>query len=324
MSLSKKLNRWKEHKFITQKQYDQILAFERQRSGNTFWRTAFIIAGLLIGLGICLLVAANWDALGAVVKLTGGFAVLGGLFYATFWSITHQHKGLTELFTILSFLMIGAMLGLIGQVFNLEGGWSSFALTWAILGLPFVVVSRAVFFNMGWLCLFFSLFNFGHLEKVLDYFFHTLDGGAIAAIIGLCLLSYAGKKLDETAHSYTLLPKAFEKLMMWLAYISVWFIGLRWGNWWGWEHPKFMVLANLIVFAFFAARLFVAVRTQNMTSFRRNAILVEIYIFLLFAGNLGSLFLSGIGFILGGLAILGMIYLFKRTSRYIKNMEVFK
>ncbi len=324
MSLSKKLNRWKEQKFITQKQYDQILAFERQRSGNTFWRTAFIIAGLLIGLGVCLLVASNWDALGAVVKIAGAFVVLGGLFYTTFWCITHERKGLTELFAILSFLMIGATIGLIGQVFNLEGGWSSFALTWAVLGLPFVLVSRSIFFNVGWLCLFFSLFNGGYLEKVLDYFFHTLDSGSIAAIVGLCLLSYAGKKLDETANKYTLLPKAFEKLMMWLTYICVWGIGLRWGSCWGWERPKFMLLANLIVFAFFAARLFLAVRTQNMTSFRRNAILAEIYIFILFASNLGSLFLSGIGFILGGLAILGMIYLFKRTSRYIKTMEVFK
>ena len=324
MSLSKKLNRWKEQQFINQKQVDQILAFERQRSGNTFWRTAFIIAGLLIGLGVCLLVASNWDALGPIFKLTGDFIILAGLFYTTFWCVTHERKGLSELFAILSFLMIGATIGLIGQVFNLEGGWSSFALTWAVLGLPFVLVSRSIFFNVGWLCLFFSLFNNGWLEKILDYLFHTLDGASLSAVIGLCLLSYAGKRLDEIANKYTLLPYAFSKLMMWLAYVVVWGIGLRWGGWWGWDHPTFMLLANLIVFGFFAARLFLAVRTQNMTSFRRNAILAEIYIFILFASNMGSLFLSGIGFIVGGLAILGMIFLFKRTSRYIKNMEIFK
>ena len=73
MSLSKKLNRWKEQQFITQEQCDKILSFERGRNNHLCWRSAFIFAGLLIGLGICLLVAANWDSFGAIIKLTGDF-----------------------------------------------------------------------------------------------------------------------------------------------------------------------------------------------------------------------------------------------------------
>ena len=49
-----------------------------------------------------------------------------------------------------------------------------------------------------------------------------------------------------------------------------------------------------------------------------------IYIFILFASHLSNLFMSGVGFIFGGLAVLAMIYVFKRTSLYIKNMEAFK
>ena len=324
MSLSKKLACWKEQQFITQEQCEKILAFERQRSSRTFGRSAFIIAGLLIGLGICLIVASNWHALGAAVKLVGDFALLGGLFYTTFWCIGHQRKGLTELFTILSFLMIGATIGLIGQTFHLNGGWSSFATAWALLGLPFVVVSRSVFFNTVWLCLFFSLFNSTWWEKAFDYLFGSFTTGTVTLVICLCLLSYAGKKLDETARPYTLLPKAFEKLSMWLAYLSIFTIGLRWGtSSWGY-HPGTTLLANVVVFSFLAARMFLAVRSQNMISFRRNVILTEIYIFLLFASHLSNLLMSGVGFIVGGLAILALIYIFKRTSLYIKNMEVFK
>lgn len=325
MSLAKKLARWKEQQFITQAQCDQILAFERARSSRTFWYSAFIFAGLLIGLGICLLIAANWKALGDVAKITGDFVLLGGLFYATWWCIARQKKGLTELFAILSFLMIGATIGLIGQVFNLEGGWSSFALFWALLGLPFVIVSRALFFNLGWWCLFLSFCNFEWIEKL---FFRHLDETALTVAV-LYLLSYAGKKLDETLEPYTLLPRAFEKVTMWLAYVCIWYVGLRWGCdsglRWGYLGSFAHTLpANLLVFGFFALRLFTAVHTQNLTSFRRNAILAEIYVFILFASAFGNLFMSGIGFILGGLCILGMIYVFRRTSRYIKNMEVFK
>lgn len=322
MSLQKKLACWKQQQFITQEQCEQILAFERKRTGNTFWRGAFIFAGLLIGLGICLLVAANWKALGSVVKLTGDFVLLGGLSYTTLWCITRQKKGLTQLFAILSFLMIGATIGLIGQVFHLNGGWNSFALGWALLGLPFILVSRALFFNLGWWCLLASAFEFDWIEKMLEQFFRHLDLNTLLAVISLYLLSYMGQKLDEKLHLYTLLPRAFEKLMMWLTYACVFFIGLRWGL----LHPitANTLPANLIVFAFLAVRFFVALRTQNLISFRRNAILAEIYIFVLFASAFDDLFMSGLGFILGGLCILGMIYLFRRTSRYIKSMEAFK
>ena len=322
MSLTTKLSCWKEQNFITQDQCDQILAFERQRSGRTFWRGAFIVAGSLIGLGICLLIAANWKALGNTFKITGDFLLLGGLFYTTFWCITHQKKGLTEFFAILSFLMIGGTIGLIGQIFNLEGGWHSFALFWALLAIPFVLVSRALFFNLGWLCLLLSSLNFPWVEKLLSQLFHHLSVNTLGVVIVLYLLSYAGKKFDETSHNYTLIPLAFEKLAMWLTYFCIAFIGLKWGTL---NHITTETFpANLIVFAFFALRLFLAVRTQNLISFRRNTILLEIYLFVLFASAFGNLFMSGIGFIVGGLSILGLIYLFRHTSRYIKNMEAFK
>ena len=326
MSLSKKLNRWKEENLLTQEQCEKILTFERQRTGNTFWRTAFVIAGLLIGLGVCLLVASNWDAMGAVVKLVGDFAILGAFFYTTWWCVTHQKKGLSELFAILSFLMIGTTIGLVGQVFNLEGGWRSFALSWALLGLPFVVVSRALFFNLGWVCLLFSAFNMHWLEKTLEHLWETFDGSAIVFIAALCLLCYAGKKLDETAHPHTLLPQAFSKLTLWLAYLFTWFLGLHWGTRNFFHAPSWMIviIANLFVFIFFGARMFLAIKTQNLVSFRRNAIWAEIYIFVLFASCFGSLFLSGLGFIAGGLAILGLIYVLRRTSRYIKTMGELK
>ena len=161
------------------------------------------------------------------------------------------------------------------------------------------------------------------MENLLDQLFRHLNSSTLAAVVVLYLLSYAGKKLDETLHPYTLLPQAFEKLTLWLTYFCIWFIGLRWGTL-GRITLYTTLPANLIVFAFFALRLFLAVRTQNLVSFRRNAILLEIYLFVLFASAFGNLFMSGIGFILGGLGILGLIYLFRRTSRYVKNMEAFK
>ena len=60
-----------------------------------------------------------------------------------------------------------------------------------------------------------------------------------------------------------------------------------------------------------------------MKSFIRNTHLLELYILFLFVTRYGNLFMSGVGFIVGGLLLLGVLYLLKKTSKYIKTLEVF-
>ena len=322
MSLSTKTNKWVENKLISAEQAQAILAFEKSSHNNLFWKVAFVIAALLIGLGLILIVSSGWQNIPDLVKLSSAFLLLGGFSYATFWHLQKQHKGWKEFFAILSFLMIGATIGLIGQIFNLDGGWKSFALGWAILGLPFVLCSRILFFNIAWSLLLFSHFDISDLLKTL---FDTLQNSILSTIL-LLLLSYAGGKLDETFRPYTLLAKAFEKLMLWAAYLSVFYIAGRWGltGKWMTTQASQVWLANTFIFVFAAWRLFLAIRVQSITSFKRNALLTEIYIFLLFVFGVKNLFASGIGFILGGLLVLLLIYILRRTTQYIKQMEIFK
>ena len=322
MSLTTKTNKWVENKLISAEQAQAILAFEKSSHNNLFWKVAFVIAGLLIGLGLILVVSSGWQNIPDFVKLSAAFLLLGGFSYATYWHLQKQHKGWKEFFAILSFLMIGATIGLIGQIFNLNGGWNSFALGWAILGLPFVLCSRVLFFNVVWALLLFSHFD---IEKLLKILFETLQNSILSTIL-LLLLSYAGNKLDQTVHPYTLLAKAFEKLTLWMAYLSVFYIAGRWGLVGEWFSTKAaqVWIANTFIFAFAAWRLFSAIRLQDITSFKRNALLTEIYIFLLFVCGVKNLFASGIGFILGGLLVLLMIYILRRTTQYIKRMEIFK
>ena len=324
MSLSNKLARWKEQQFITQEQCDKILTFERTHSNRMFGYGAFIFAGLLIGLGICLIVAANWDVLGPVVKLTGDFMLLGAVTAAAYWSICHQRNGLKELFCIVAFLLIGASIGLVAQIFQLDGGWKSFALFWALLGLPFAWMSRGLFFTMGWWFLLLS----GIPNKWLwDWFSHVtkhFDGVCVALIAGLWLLSCIGKLFDEKYNIYTHLAAAFEKVMMWLCYTAVITVAGRWGLS-HWENTAWHTwLAHFLVFGFLGLRMYGAAQIQSLSSFKRNAILAEVYLFCIFASRFGDLLTSGIGFIIGGLLVLIFIYILRKTSRYIKNMETFK
>ena len=318
MKIANRLQNWVEQGLISQSQAEQILLSEKSNHSNIMWRWMYGIAGLFIGLGFILIIGANWDDIPAGVKLFGDFALWAGIIYAAVKSVADKKSKASEILLVLSFLFAGATIGLIGQIFNLNGGWHSFAMAWSLLGLPYVLFSRLLSFNFCWLVLFFNSFNFGFFEKLIQYIDGNLDGLVLAVIV-LSLLSYAGKKADESMNKYTLLPLALQHLAMFTAYVCVF------SSIFAYRDDSYIIsfLAYVFAFLFFGVRMFMAVKAQDIQSFKRNAIAVEVYIFLIFASRFGNLMLSGFGFIFAGLAVLALIYSLRKTSKYIKTMEVF-
>ena len=321
MSLTKKLNTWVEQQIITKEQSEKILAFERKSGNNTFWNTAFIIAGSLIGLGICLLVAANWDKIPVPVKIVADFVILGSFAYATYKSIITKQNGLKELFTILSFTAVGATIGLIAQIFNLQGDWSSFALSWTLLGFPFVLFSGFSFCNIAWLILLFSSFRwFG------DFLEYVIEDFNIIGVLPIIFTSYLVhillKELHKKIKGKVIIFYSTSKFMLWFVYFLIFTIGIIHGF-----EKKFqpqVFETYVLVFGFLAFRMYMAIRNQNIISFKRNSILAETYIFFIFMSKMENLWNSGLGFITAGALVLFFIWVLRRTTRYIKQMEVFK
>jgi len=322
MSLSKKTSVWVEQQFITPEQREKILLFEAKKGTRTFWNTAFIIAGSLIGLGICLLIAANWSALSDWLKLICDFALFGGFIYGLYRSTVAGRNGLKELFCVLCFLMVGGTIGLIAQIFQLNGGWHNFALGWVLASFPFIVLTRSAFFNMCWLLLAVSLLPFEKWEEYLKPFFKDLTLLQPLVLVGLYSLYAACKQADEKIHSFVALPKNAARLFLWSAYLLVYSIGCCWGLAKG--NVTTQIYAHIIVFGFFAFRMYVALREAQIGPFKRNAILAEIYIFLIFMSHMGVLWKTGLAFIGGGLLVLAFIFILRKTMRYIKRMEAFQ
>ena len=129
------------------------------------------------------------------------------------------------------------------------------------------------------------------------------------------LLTYAGNQLYKAINKVIVLPKAFAIF----CFINMYGVALLGGFFLGFEN----MFANIFVFIFLGIRLLLAMYNKNMKSFIRNTHLVELFILFLFVTRFGNLFMSGIGFILGGALLLGVLYLLKKTSKYIKAMEVF-
>jgi uncharacterized membrane protein len=101
-----------------------------------------IIGSVLVGLGIILMVAHNWDELNRTLKAFFSFLplIIGQLFcgYALLKkqdSVTWKESAATFLF-----FAVGASLALIAQVYNIPGNLSSFLFTWMLLCFPLIYI----------------------------------------------------------------------------------------------------------------------------------------------------------------------------------------
>lgn len=221
---------------------------------------ALLVGGLLIGVGTCLVVASNWDRIPAFIKLVCDFSILGGLGYGVFSSIKRDKPQIKELLITILFLMIGASIGLIVQIFNMSGGWTNYALAWAVLSLPFVAISRLVPLNIVWLILFFSMFRFRILKSILEFSSKHVIGFPLVTLFFVAL-SYFGRKLDKKIGKYILLPGIISKFSLPVSYLVVITGGVYWGFFNGSESLSFSSLfMHLLVFVFLIGHMYVAAK----------------------------------------------------------------
>lgn len=120
-----------------------------------------ILGAMLIGAGIILVLAHNWDALSRPVRAALSFLPLLLAQGLAFWVILRRGESLAwrESAASLVFLMIGASISLVAQTYNISGDLPQFILTWSLLGLPLLyslnALTPAVFYLWGitaWAC----------------------------------------------------------------------------------------------------------------------------------------------------------------------------
>lgn len=329
MTLSKKLQKLVDQKLITLEQAQKIMATEQNKHTTFIWQLMYALAGFLIGAGALLLVGSNWDSITPSAKLTGNFAIWMCVLYGLYRAVAEHKKTQQELFLMLSFLGIAVTIGLVGQLFNLNGSWDTFSLVWGILGLVYVLPSNLMVLNVFWLLIMLShiwdLMYLDYWQYVWLYMFeHNPEGLFIAVILLLSLLVYAGNQLYLAAREKILLPKAFAALCRFEMYMivvtTVLICNISHTYISEYMHPWRM---NTLVFLFLGARLGLAVFYKDIKSFVRNCILLEFVVVYIFLTAYYDLFSRGMGLIIGGFLVLGVLYSVKNTSKYIKKLEMF-
>jgi uncharacterized membrane protein len=120
-----------------------------EAAGSTARRWAIVVfsilGALLIGGGIILLLAHNWDELSRPMRAAIAvlpLAVSAGL---GCWLLWTQRSSLAwrEGVGTIQVLAIGSSIALVSQTYNLGGRFDEFMLTWSLLGLPVAYLLRA-------------------------------------------------------------------------------------------------------------------------------------------------------------------------------------
>lgn len=109
-----------------------------------------IIGALLGGLGVILILAHNWDDFSVFIKTIFSIIplVLGQI--ACFYSLTKKQESVSWRESSATFLLfaVAASISLVAQVYNINGDFSTFLLTWILLSLPLIYVLRSSFASL--------------------------------------------------------------------------------------------------------------------------------------------------------------------------------
>jgi uncharacterized membrane protein len=137
-----------EAQVISQETADRITAYYKSREGASSNRQliAFgILGAMLVGLGIILIIAHNWDDLPRAAKT--GFAFLPLIVGQVLcWYVLRkqaEQTGWRESAAAFLFFAVGASISLVSQIYNIPGDLSAFMFTWMLLCLPIVYVMRS-------------------------------------------------------------------------------------------------------------------------------------------------------------------------------------
>jgi uncharacterized membrane protein len=172
--LARQLPQWVDKAIISEMQADALRAL--YPVGDSIGLGRLLITGIgavMIGLGVILLFAYNWDDMGKVSKLAVIFSGLIGAHIAAFYTQSRSHVASESLFALGTMLM-GAGIFLVGQIYHLDSHYPDAILFWSLgaLALAWALPSltqafMAVTLIIAWHISEVSDFNFANHTALL-------------------------------------------------------------------------------------------------------------------------------------------------------------
>src|SRR5262245_43033471 len=143
MSLDRTLARWEAAGLIDGPTGARIRAFEKSpRTPIALYALGVLGAGT-VALGIISLIAANWDAIPATMKLAGDLLIGLVLAMATYVAVRRGGGWPGEVLIMLFYGFTLASIALVGQVYQLTNPTYQALLVWSAATLPLVLLGRS-------------------------------------------------------------------------------------------------------------------------------------------------------------------------------------
>ena len=219
---------------ITPEIANKIWAYNEKKQAdapNRLGMALSILGAALIGLGIMLIVAHNWDDLSRPIKTILAFLPMligqlacGYTLFKQSGSATWRESSATFLF-----FAVGTCIGMVSQIYNLEGELGAFLLTWMLLVLPLVYVMQSsivALLYIGGITWYAT--NCGYGQDHEPYLYWLL----LVAILPYYYQLYQNRPNSNSfnAHSWAIAISILVALglwaheaseLMWIAYISL-------------------------------------------------------------------------------------------------------
>lgn len=170
-----------------------------------------IIGALLVGMGVVLIIAHNWDTLSNSMKLVVGLGPMLACHVAAGFLVIRQSnsKAWTESVAVMLVFAVATAIAIVSQVYNISGDFPKFLMTWTLLTLPIIYLLRSwmasllywigitwyafeasgdpiYFWLLGLLALPFYFLLIKKAPDANSISFHNwLIGGAAAIVLGL-------------------------------------------------------------------------------------------------------------------------------------------
>jgi len=167
MKLIRKLDEWRRAGLIDGDTVQRIEAYERDQSSPVVLYAAGGVGAVAIVLGIVAIVASNWAAIPADVKL----AVDGLVAVALVVAVLRTGSGWTrDVLLMVNYGFVLASMSLVAQIYHLDSGTWRALLAWSVATLPMMLIATGRFAATLWAIGLVTthLFGFVRLFEWLD------------------------------------------------------------------------------------------------------------------------------------------------------------
>lgn len=142
---------------ITPETAEGIEQYYKSKNGssqNKLFLTFGILGAILVGLGIILIIAHNWDELSRTTKTVFAFLPLVVAQVISAYVLLKRKQNKTWIESASTFLIfaLSACLSLVGQIYHIPGNLAPFLLIWMLLILPVIYVMNSSMAAILYLC----------------------------------------------------------------------------------------------------------------------------------------------------------------------------